>query len=420
VNDAYYIVVLVARTTRCWVLIAAISAAWGVCPQARQAADPNADANSEITAALRREAIAREWRNAKPAPVPIVATEPAWTVTLPEAPSAAGAFDQQRVYVPLRSRLLVALNRETGVLEWSQPVDTAVPPLAADGTLFFVQGGRIHAASAVDGTERWSVSVEGGITAPLAWDNGWLFAIAEPGDAVAFRAADGRQIWRRSLGAASVHPAVPGGDAAVFVALADSRLVALDEATGEILWQQPLTGTLSVPAVARDRVFVGSTDNFLYAFDTDTGRQEWKWRNGGDVVGAAADGEIVYFASLDNIIRAVNRGNGNQRWKKPTGTRPTGPPVAFGGVVVLPGLMPAATVFVGRTGEVMGTQAAAGVLVGPPLVDPAPRPFRVSMVSITREGVVEAVRPAALMFRETALLPMTALPGRTVARERIQ
>ena len=87
---------------------------------------------------------------------------------------------------------------------------------------------------------------------------------------------------------------------------------------------------------------------------------------------------------------------------------------------MLPGLMPAATVFVGRTGEVMGTQAAAGDLVGPPLVDPAPRPFRVSMVSITREGVVEAVRPAGLMFRETALLPMTALPGRPVARERIQ
>ena len=423
-NDAYYIVVFVARTTRCGVSIAlltcAIVLAWGVCPQAQQPADSNTDANSEITAALRREAIAREWRNAKPAPVPLVASEPAWTVTLPAAPSARGAFDEHRVYVPLRSNLLVALNRQTGVLEWSRPIETALPPLAADGALFFVQGGRIHAANAGDGADRWSVAVEGEITAPLAWDNGWLFAIAAPGEAVAFRAADGRQIWRRSLGAASTHPPVPGGEAAVYFSLADSRLVALDETTGERLWQQQLTGTISAPAVARDRVFAGSTDNFLYAFDADSGRPEWKWRNGGDVIGAAADGDMVYFASLDNIIRAVNRGNGNQRWKKPTGTRPTGPPVAFGGVVVLPGLMPAATVFVGRTGEVMGTQAAAGDLVGPPLVDPAPRPFRVSMVSITREGVVEAVRPAGLMFRETALLPMTALPGRPVARERIQ
>jgi hypothetical protein len=67
----------------------------------------------------------------------------------------------------------------------------------------------------------------------------------------------------------------------------------------------------------------------------------------------------------------------------------------------------------------MGTQAAAGDLVGPPLIDPMPKPFRVSLVSITREGVVEALRPAGLMFREAALLPMTALPGRPVAREKL-
>jgi outer membrane protein assembly factor BamB len=424
VNDAYYIVVLVARTTRCWVSIPviafAIAVAWGVCPQARQATDPNTDATGEITAALRREAIAREWRNAKAAPVPVVPSEPAWSVTLPAAPSAPGAFDEDRVYVPLRSNLLVALNRETGVHEWSRPIETALPPLAAEGAVYFVQGGRIHAVGAADGADRWSVPVEGEVTAPLAWDNGWLFAIVAPGEAVALRAADGYQVWRRLLGAGSTHPAVPGGEAALFFSLADSRLVALAEATGEPLWQQQLTGTISVPAVARDRVFAGSTDNFLYAFDADSGRPEWKWRNGGDVIGAAADGDVVYFASLDNIIRAVNRGNGNQRWKKPTGTRPTGPPLAFGGVVVQPGLLPAVTVFVGRTGEVMGTQAAGGDLVGPPLVDAAPRPFRVSIVSITREGVVEALRPAGLMFRETALLPMTVLPGRPIARERLQ
>ena len=36
---------------------------------------------------------------------------------------------------------------------------------------------------------------------------------------------------------------------------------------------------------------------------------------------------------------------------------------AFAGIVVVPGLMPAITAFVGKTGEVMGTQAAAGDLV---------------------------------------------------------
>jgi outer membrane protein assembly factor BamB len=438
VNDGYYIVVSFAPTTRyCGLrrnsgrperqskgafsvlIVCTVVIAWGACPQARQAAETSTDTSIEIRADQRREAILRAWRNAKPTPVPLVGTEAAWTVTLPAPPSAPGALDDRRVYIPLRSNLLVALNRETGVLEWSRPLETASPLLAADGSLYVVQAGHIHALDVQNGTDRWAVPIEGAITAPLAWDSGSLIATATPGEAFAFRGSDGQLAWRRPLGAASSHPAVPGGGALYF-SLADGRLLALASATGAPLWEQKVTGTISEPAVARDRVFVGSTDNFFYAFDADSGRPEWKWRNGGDVIGAAADGDFVYFVSLDNIVRAVNRGNGNQRWKKPTGTRPVGPPRAFGGVVVVPGLMPAITVFVGQTGAVMGTQAAAGDLVGPALIDPMPKPFRVSLVSITREGVVEALRPAGLMFREAALVPLTTLPGRPVARETLQ
>jgi hypothetical protein len=38
---------------------------------------------------------------------------------------------------------------------------------------------------------------------------------------------------------------------------------------------------------------------------------------------------------------------------------------------------------------------------------------------MTREGVVEAMRPIALMFREAAMAPLTSLPGRAVGRERV-
>jgi outer membrane protein assembly factor BamB len=390
----------------------ALVLASGACPEARQ--------GIEISAEQRRDAIVRMWREAKPAPAPLLAAEPAWTLTLPMAPSAAGAMDDHRIYVPLRRDLLVALNRETGLVEWTRAFDAASPPVAAGGLLFVVSGDFIWALDATDGAGQWAVHVDRAITAPLVWDSGWLIAIAEPGDVMAFRAADGHLVWRRSLGALSSHPAVPGGPAALYFALADSRVVALALETGEPLWEQKLAGTISEPAVARDRVFVGSTDNFFYAFDDDSGRLEWKWRNGGDVIGAAADGDVVYFASLDNIIRAVNRGNGNQRWKKPTGTRPVLPPRAFRGIVIVPGLMPAVTVFVGETGVVMGTHAAAGNLVGTPLVDRVLKPFRVAIVTITREGVVEALRPAAVMFREAALVPIPALPGRALARERLQ
>lgn len=389
-----------------------IVGSWGACPEARQGA--------EISAEQRRAAIVRMWRDAKPAPAPLLGAVQAWTLTLPMPPSAAGAMDDHRIYIPLRGDQLVALNRDTGQVEWIRAIESTSPPVVGPGTVFVVSKGRIQALDASDGTEQWSVPIEGAVTAPLAWDNGWLIAVIEPGEVLALRAADGRLVWRRSLGATSSHPAVPGGSAALYLSLRDSRVVALALQTGETLWEQKLTGTISEPAVARDRVFVGSTDNFFYAFDDDSGALEWKWRNGGDVIGAAVDGDAVYFASLDNIIRAVNRGNGNQRWKKPTGTRPVLPPRAFGGIVMLPGLMPAISVFIGETGEVMGTHPAAGNLLGAPLVDPVLKPFRVALVTITREGVVEALRPTGILFREAALVPMPALPGRTLARERLQ
>ena len=93
---------------------------------------------------------------------------------------------------------------------------------------------------------------------------------------------------------------------------------------------------------------------------------------------------------------------------------------AYGGTLVLSGVKPAVTSFVGSTGADQGTFEAGGELVGPPLVDAAPRPFRVGLVTITREGVVEALRPRGLTFRETTLVPLRTLPGRVLARDRMQ
>ena len=388
--------------------------AWGFCPDQTLAA--------QGTARQRYDAIVRSFRDLaeKPPPTPLLPAEPAWSLTLDASVSTAAVMDERHVYVALREYTLVALHRESGIIAWVWAGDTVLSMAAGGGDLFLVTTGGVRALDAATGYERWMVPVGARATAPLIWAHDRVIVAVEPGELVGIRGLDGSPEWRRPLGATTPHPPAVGGTGALYLSLSDGRVVALTLDTGERLWERTLPGTLSPPAVARDRVFVGSTDNFFYALDAATGRDEWKWRNGGDVIGASVDGETVYFASLDNILRAVNRGNGNQRWRKPTGTRPVLPPQAFRGVVIVPGLMPAMTVFVGETGELMGTHAAPGDLAGPPLVDPAVRPFRVAFVMVTREGVVDAFRPAALMFRETGAVPVSALPGRGLARERME
>jgi outer membrane protein assembly factor BamB len=382
----------------------------GACPEARQA---------DVSAERRRETILRSWRDKTPEAAPLLPADAAWTRALPAAAAAAGAMDDQRVFVPLRDTTFVALNRETGATVWTRAIQAVTGPTVGDGQVYVATAEAVHSLDSGSGQDRWSTALASVVTAPLVLDTGWLIAMTRSGDVVAFRAADGAIMWRRSVGAGSAHPVVSSGDGALYVSLSDSRLVALVLDTGEIAWEQRLTGTISEPASARDRVFVGSTDNFLYAFHRN-GQFEWKWRNGGDVIGVATEGDVVYVASLDNIIRAVNRGNGNQRWKKSTVTRPTFPPLTIGGTVVLTGNKPAVTTFVGATGEAQGTLAAGGEPIGPPLIDTELKPFRVALVTITRDGLVEALRPRGMTFRETAPAPLRALPGRTLARDRLQ
>ena len=407
----------------------AIIIGWGACPDRADAAQTQAPAAAPgppppkpYTPKKPKDPFA-EFKKLPPDPAPLLPVEQAWLVSLPTAPSAGGALDDDRVYIPLGDEWLMALDRETGALAWTREFEANSAPLAHDGTLFVASRGAIRALDAATGEDRWTTGIDSAVTAPLLWDSGWLIAVAQGGVVIALRASDGREMWRQPLGAPTVHPPVPGGTDALFLSLTDGRVIALRVTDGTVLWEQKLPGILSEPAVAPKRVYVGSTDNFFYAFDDESGELEWKWRGGGDVIGATYDGDLLYFASLDNIIRAVRPGNGHQLWKKETGTRPVLPPRAFGGIIVLPGVMPAITVFVAKTGVVMATHNAQAPdgrtqpLLGAPLFDSVVSPYRVAIVTITPDGLVEGLRPTALQFREPTAIPLGPLPGRPLVRE---
>jgi outer membrane protein assembly factor BamB len=287
-----------------------------------------------------------------------------------------------------------------------------------DGLVFVATANAVEALADGDGAPRWSVALERPLTAPLGWAHGRLYVLVEPGDLLAVRASDGQLAWRRDLGARAIHAAAGDDPDLVFLALSDGRLVALSSDTGEVRWERKVGGTLSRPATMADRVLVGSTDNFAYAF-TRNGSLAWRRRTGGDVSGVAIGQTLAYIASLDNVVWAVEIGNGNQRWKRPTSTRPTFSPMVRGGSLVVPGARPAVTSFGAVTGAAQGSHMAPGELAGPPLLTPEMRPFAVALVTITREGVIDAVRPNSVTFHEAARTPLTVLPGRVLSRERL-
>ncbi len=363
---------------------------------------------------------------AAPTPAPLVPAEQAWLRNLPSSPAAAGVMDDTRVYVPLQDGGTLAMDRETGETAWTNPFGAPWPLVLAPSLVVAVNTGAIEAFDRDSGETKWRVELPSNSLAPPVASGNLLLVALENGSLVALRTEDGASAWTCRIGEWMLPVFLAADDTAVYATTGDSLVISVDLSTGALKWRRSLAGTLSPPALGRDRVFVGSTKHAFFALDAASGREMWRWDSeliGGDVIGAAVDGDVAYFVGLDNLLHAVNRGNGNQRWKQPTPMRPIAPPLAFDRLVAVLGISPVVATFNAQTGAPIGTYAIpaeAGASSKPTLlVDPDLRPFRVALVVITADGRAIGLRPSGMMFREGPAAPLTELPGRQLQRERL-
>jgi len=360
-------------------------------------------------------------RKKPPAPpfAVLLPLEAAWAITLPAAPVRPAVRDGARWLVPLSSGALVALNWESGDTAWSVPLRATTAPVAGDGVVYIGAGDTLHALDPSTGAGHWT-SHAGGTLLALALAGSRVLAVGA-GIAHAFDAGSGRELWARTLAAAGEPTGLAVSATALFVAYTDGRIVALALADGGEQWARPIDGRPSAPLLLGDALFVGATDRQFYSLDAGSGKIRWAWRTGGDVTGAAADAKAkaVYYTSLDAVVRAVNPGNGHQRWKRDAGTRATGAPIVLDGSVLVTGLSPVLSAFAPQTGTPLGTLELPGEVSGTPLVRATLVPRQVAVVVVLKDGRAYGLRALTLQFNEAAPQPLAALPGQTLARDRL-
>ena len=302
---------------------------------------------------------------ARQVPVPATVPEPppltifplvvAWSAELPAAPAARVGFDASQVYVPLRDGALLAIALADGQPVWNVERATSFKPAAGGGAVFITQGEKVIALASTGGELEWVAALEAPISTPPLWDTGWLVVGADNGDVVAFRASDGRELWRRRLDSAVRGVLVISGDR-VYVPLEGSLLASLDLLTGEPVWVQAFGGEVSQLLVVGEQVFAGATDNFLYSVALEDGAIRWRWRTGADVVGVPqVDQEHVYFVSLDNLLRALDRRTGAQRWRRALPMRPSTGVRMIDDVLLVSGLTSEIVAFFAKDGEPAGS-----------------------------------------------------------------
>ena len=340
-----------------------------------------------------------------------------WTKTLDVSPAAPPAFDELRLYLPLETGDLVALNLTSGETAWQIPLPTKLEPAASHGRVIVAGDRVLDAVSVADGVSLWRVALDAAAVQAPTLRAGWIFLPLATHDLDAYNAETGTRVWRAPLNGAPTTTVTIEGDR-IYVGAEGQRLIALDVTSGAQLWNTRLDGDITAIAAIGDRLFAGTKARHLHALDPRSGRSRWRWRIGGDVLGFAVNGNDVIALMLDQSMRAFRMGNGAQIWREELAFRPFAGPLLTGSDLLITGHGPTIRMHDADGGKRRGTYgipASAGVegeatfeaLVAGPHVHDVAGVVDDLVILVTQRGTVHAARRQL----SPPIAPITALPG---------
>ncbi len=247
-----------------------------------------------------------------------------------------------------------ALDVATGNERWRYqalgPVHSS--QAVVDGVIYGASlGGDLFALDASTGAERWQVMAQGAISRSVAYADGLLYAgsggatDADMGTLVAYDPADGTTRWSAQLAPGNTStPTVTGGRAYVtdgldVVTTRPHALHVLDAATGEPAWPGTFSiasgGMLLIDVVTDRAVVLGTEDGELVALDPATGILLWQMSVGGALSpnGAVVGDELIASVGGQRLM-AVDLATGDVLWTFGTKGDPSAASVLDGRIVV--------------------------------------------------------------------------------------
>ncbi len=217
---------------------------------------------------------------------------------------------------------LYGLDRATGAIRWQFTRADDFPgakPLALGGGTVFACGRRLYALDARTGVLKWEVDLQEEPFRPVYVD-GTLYLTTRgdrgggalgAGHAVAIQAATGNVLWKFPLLDAPDASWIGGSvglagvtETQVIVPSRNGRVYALDRRTGSLLWERRGRGPYDRGVLLNSVAVVGGDALYLEALDLSTGRLAWEIGIDGstDDIGTASGFAIVNTGRL----RAVN------------------------------------------------------------------------------------------------------------------
>jgi outer membrane protein assembly factor BamB len=246
-----------------------------------------------------------------------------WKQRIDEPVTGAVGAGDGLVLVGTGNGVLVALDATDGKERWRASLESEIlaPPAARDGVVVVATGdGHLYGLASADGARKWSVerdvptlSLRGG-SAPLTTDSLALHGFAD-GHLLAVDLHTGRQVWDVAIAQprgrtelermvdVDCQPVIQGG--AVFAAAYQGRVSGIELATGTVGWARELSCDSALAADSFN-VYGVDTDDRVVAFDQRSGAVYWQQE--------ALKGRHLTAPAVVGAYIAVGDGEGYVHW----------------------------------------------------------------------------------------------------------
>jgi len=230
-------------------------------------------------------------------------------------------------------RTLRLVNASDGEIVWEKPGGKGTPALTGEYVFSPFRNG-VVAYRRADGTELWKTSLEASEYEDMAMslrsvsvESGILYAPTTDGSAIAINAETGNVRWRTFLDDGRIEAPVGVSENGVYVHTWNT-VFGLDVETGEKQWSinpgsnvggssaSVTPDTRSAPTCQDGLVYVGGKDGVLYAIRSEDGTVEWSHEIGYPIFSSPSIHEgVVYFGARDSALHALDSKTGEPVWE---------------------------------------------------------------------------------------------------------
>lgn len=227
-----------------------------------------------------------------------------------------------------------AFNRSTGKMLWRIDLDTNLTAgISGDDAHLYVGSGDgdVYSISQTDGSVVWTVSVSSEVISAPAAGSDYVVVRSIDGRIYALEKSTGRQRWlyTYSVPALSLHGngralVVPDG---VLVGLDNGRLVALGEASGNVIWESrlaPSSGRSEIdklsdldsdPVIDESFVYAVNYQGVVSQIDPARGQAVWSAKVSSST-GLGVNDSVVVVSDEVGTVWAFDKTDGSVVWKQ--------------------------------------------------------------------------------------------------------